>query len=506
MSKYYDLAKPFSLANWKLLIDDVNDILENPPEGTDCEPIEPIEEPEAPKMWEVKDVKEVRDKLIETCPDIEFEAELEIWRPDIIDEIEEAMEQAWCNCTESGDIDIGPFGPFASGQEVEASPYYDGRSNGAEIYYGHNYICTQIPYSTLELFQSYYFEPQPDRVGSDYNIICAKYTVAYDNTKNYIEVINRLTQLTREIDQSQSRLDSYAQIVDVNIAAYNDCIADGSSDCSIYLNNICSYGALAKDEQTTLDKKVTEYQSKLPTKDQYQNLADDAAKIAWLLACSIPTWFPPDKNFMALVSTSYSNYPWMKWFNPKHDDKIGNIDTYWIGHRDSDEIRPVAYMYNKDSRGPNRSAEIKLSPGGFPFCAAQWVKLNIQVLSIPYLMRPIKSVCDQWAGKTCLDGTPACEWGPWRTGVNVDYRPWSQSRPLSSCCVGGNINPLTETIYIPVNRGNPVYPTYTISGKIEYLAGRLGKDYTAQQTEYWNLYDSWYTEHPKYDDRHEAYC
>ena len=96
---YYDLSKPYSISDWNNLIRDVNDKLENPPpSGEDCEPIDPIEEVTDPHIWSVEDVEEVRDKLIETCPDISFSEPLEIWKPEIIDEIETALEEVWCDC------------------------------------------------------------------------------------------------------------------------------------------------------------------------------------------------------------------------------------------------------------------------------------------------------------------------------------------------------------------------------------------------------------------------
>lgn len=95
---YYDLSRPFSIDDWNNLLNDVNDKLQNPPEGDDCEPIDPIDNVTDPHIWSVNDVQTVRDKLIETCPDISFSEALEIWRPAIIDEIEAALEQVWCDC------------------------------------------------------------------------------------------------------------------------------------------------------------------------------------------------------------------------------------------------------------------------------------------------------------------------------------------------------------------------------------------------------------------------
>jgi hypothetical protein len=99
MSDYYDLDRPYGINDWNNLVNAVNGILQDPPEGDEaCEPIDTIDTVSDPHIWKVSDVQEVRDKLIETCPEISFSEPLEIWKPGIIDEIESAMDQAWCDC------------------------------------------------------------------------------------------------------------------------------------------------------------------------------------------------------------------------------------------------------------------------------------------------------------------------------------------------------------------------------------------------------------------------
>ncbi len=96
---YYDLSQPYSIGDWNSLIRAVNDKLQNPPGGDGtCQPIDSIEEVTDPHIWSVSDVEEVRNKLIETCPDIIFSEPLEIRKPGIIDEIETALDETWCDC------------------------------------------------------------------------------------------------------------------------------------------------------------------------------------------------------------------------------------------------------------------------------------------------------------------------------------------------------------------------------------------------------------------------
>jgi hypothetical protein len=95
---YYDLNRPYTIGDWNSLIRDVNDKLENPPDGEGCNPIDPIDEVSDPHIWSVDDIEVVRNKLIETCPDISFSEPMELWTPDMIDEIANALGETWCDC------------------------------------------------------------------------------------------------------------------------------------------------------------------------------------------------------------------------------------------------------------------------------------------------------------------------------------------------------------------------------------------------------------------------
>ena len=122
MSKYYNDG-PFKISQWNLLIQDVNNILQNPPAGTNCQPITTLQTVSDPHKWSTTDVTQVRNALKATCSSIAFTAPLVMWKTGIIDEIESQLSQAWCNCTPMGpeyeDTDLGTF----THQVIEASPY-----------------------------------------------------------------------------------------------------------------------------------------------------------------------------------------------------------------------------------------------------------------------------------------------------------------------------------------------------------------------------------------------
>jgi hypothetical protein len=98
------MGQVWTLDDWNDIIQRVNDLAQNPDPG--CDPVDPLEEVEAPHIWKVQDVEDVRDKLMEICDENEFEAELEYWKQDIIDEIEEAIDNGWCNCEKCQAEDI----------------------------------------------------------------------------------------------------------------------------------------------------------------------------------------------------------------------------------------------------------------------------------------------------------------------------------------------------------------------------------------------------------------
>jgi len=82
--------------SWNKVIQDVNELCENPDPG--CDPIETLEEVGPDHVWIDEDVEKVRDKLMEICDENEFNAELDYWMHDIVQEISDAIDNGWCNC------------------------------------------------------------------------------------------------------------------------------------------------------------------------------------------------------------------------------------------------------------------------------------------------------------------------------------------------------------------------------------------------------------------------
>lgn len=83
--------------SWEELLDQVNDVLQNPDDG--CDPLDPIEVPEAPHRWSKSDIREVHNRLNEMPGDcFDFADIPDLWKKSIITDIEEQLENAWCEC------------------------------------------------------------------------------------------------------------------------------------------------------------------------------------------------------------------------------------------------------------------------------------------------------------------------------------------------------------------------------------------------------------------------
>ncbi len=475
---YYDTGT-FRLDQWNSLIRDVNAILANPP--GDCEAIAPLPEVTAPHIWVKADVEAVRDKLSATCPDITFSAELKLWRAEILDEIEAAMAQAWCNC---GDEDTeATFGPVRfTWTEIEAA-YDPVKCCGYEEVLGEAYACPGMPALTHR-YDSAFF-PCPNNAGA-YIAMATSYPVALAKTQAYRQTVNRLLYLAQHIRSTQAQVDTDAMAVDAAIEAYLVC---SGSTCATLQTTICSRGSQARVHQNVLDAYMAEFLTRYPNMATEKGAADAAAATNWGSALSLQARFPTGVN-MLTYGASFYTYPWAQWLDPELDTSITPLipsgDISWHRYRTSPTPMDIEFTYT-----------VYISPGGIPFLDANWSRNFVIDLVRPYLWRPSKWVCDKVYGN-CLDGTQRCEWGPWRD--ENAYRPWYQN-----CNDDGSLG----FLWCPISDYSSVVGTlepYGVEGRVRYPQGRKNHDYTAQQTAYWNETRNWYTDHPQYDDRHSAYC
>lgn len=83
--------------SWGELLVKVNEVLEDPDDG--CDPIEPIEIPPECHRWSKQDIQDVHDKMNEMPGEcFEFQPIPDLWKTEIITDIEAQLENAWCDC------------------------------------------------------------------------------------------------------------------------------------------------------------------------------------------------------------------------------------------------------------------------------------------------------------------------------------------------------------------------------------------------------------------------
>lgn len=508
MSDYYDLDKPYSIENWNTLIQDVNEILQNPPEGSvDCPPIEPIEEVEDPHIWAIKDVEEVRDKLEETCPHISFEEELEIWKPGIIDEIEKQMEDAWCDCVVDPDEDILSFGPY-SWQAVNAGAIPE-HCCGIEEQLSPCYICVGQHCQETQWMGDFYESPGPNNVPL-FDQICDTWTIAKQATYDYISAINALKEFADDIEENQDKVDIKTALLDQAIQQYeNQC--RGSSpppNCAQILQNICDYGEDAREYQDKVDEYILEFKEKYQIQEQKRQQADNAAAQNWAAAASLVGRFPPDTNILAenYIGT-LTNENWADWYDPNYDDDIADLYAFMMGYRREEwEIRPFIRTYRTNTRYPDRrfdSYEIKISPSGIPFIKGWAAKMLVRSYSETYVLTRSRWRCESYVGWGCEPEPGNCEFPDW---PDFETIWWHQGWPAEDSCVG-NCKGFCSWIFSPLPEPDlGSFGVETFSLEFERLPNRKGTDKTQQQEEYYSPFLDWYEEHPQYDDRHESYC
>ncbi len=487
MSDYYDLTKPYKIEDWNLLVTDVNEILQNPPAGTDCEPVAPLDEVTDPHRWAVEDIEDMRNALIETCPDISFETELVLWKAEIIDEIEFQMEYAWCACL--GESNCTSFSDSVEGAWIYAA-FSATNSGGAmyEDYFGT--LCPGLPSSQTIWTSTWY--PPVDNVPLK-NAARAISSIASAATGEFKQAWNDMMSAAQDIITYQWRLDRDTSEMDGYIEAYEDCIAEqaalpgggDSSACDFYKPWICGLGESAAFWQEKVNEYVSDFQTAM-SGTASDALADSAASDYMSIVLSMAGRFPRERNFWETVYSSASGgLDWKRLIYPIPGGRIRGV--------------PMGSTTTLEEIMAHGSPALGTSPGGVIFSTMANPHLMVTETTNWFSQKEVRHRCEQWGGKTCPDDcgddVPACEWKCWETD-------WE--------CGVGTGNPLTivgcarESGAYPFDKDAMVGPSRSISGYI--CRNPSTADYTEEQEDFKDTYLDWFEDHPQYDDRHEDYC
>ena len=518
MGKYYDTGKPFSIDNWNTLIQDVNEILENPPEGSECEPLDPLDEVTDPHIWAVEDVEEVREALEETCPEIAFDTDLILWKYEIIDEIEEQMVLAWCNCEDLGPIEYEGekvsyiWLPSAS-SEVNSDGYVD--CIGIAPLCG-GPCATEITYTSpwhdaaTKNSEALAISQAANILGCEARNAAMAYAVSWRD----------LQEIAGDIDFYQGLTDTYTTLTQSAIDDYEACmlaaqsagnaaaIAAAEAACEPLKDTICTRGEIAKTYQEKVNGYVSDYTVEHPNLEVHKTESDTKAQACFTQLLTMEPKYPVDKNLISEVMDFFDGdkYAWDKLIVPVEDGDMP-VSVYSLTSSDGNKVMPFVSVGRRSvptgytgTGGyffilmPVSGYDNALSPGGYPFVCGRDARAMLTDAAIPYYQLYSRHFCDQWAGNTCEGGTvPACTWGP-ITDYNCVTTIWGGgfcAEPSSSTWINYQTT-ATKT--------DQWCKCYMIT------SSRQGHDYTVDQEDFHNTYMDWFTEHIPYDDRHDEYC
>ena len=456
--------------------------------GSHCWTNTRLDEVEDPHLWSVEDVQMVRDALSETCPDMVWQEELVLGKQSVIDEIEQNMASAWCNCDETEQ----PLCTLTYGF-VEA-----GSSENAATSGGQTVVCPGHPaYEVIWDPETFYPIPSNENYPL-VEIIDENYGTALNACSAYINAVNRLLELSDEIQDEQSKID---EAVD-SIKHYKVLLVSETPGSDLYWEyqaQIDNYDFWAGYFQKTVDAKLDEFSTQYSTMASKRVEADNAAAVNWDAAARLKLRFPGDYNIVAnylMASVVHAN--WGDWFDPESRSTLGNPVTFRYGYLSYSGAGPAwpvyTVWYHQEGWSADRQGTytLRISPGGVPFVAWSYAQAMCRMLNIGYYTGTHRWFCDRTAGE-CGDGGQPCQWGPWREPIE---HYWSQGYPLASSASNpGNfiIDPLDYSLTSRSLYRQPETWHLEIQKPLEWQHNNAAK-----QQAYWDKHLNWYDEHPKY--------
>lgn len=505
---YYDPDKPLSISNWNELIGDVNDILQGPPEGaSNCPPVDPIDEVTDPHLWSVEDVTDMRDKLKETCPDISFSEELVLWKKEIIDEIEDQMDNAWCDCeTEPDEEDLALCTHTQTAILAARSPEEQGIVKDAPCA-----ICTGQHCRETDYAGTYYGTPVHNN-NPKYDMVCDSWDEASAAVGNLITFFNKLPGIGEKIEQYQGNIDGYAATVDSLIAQWEaECqgVEPEPSHCGLLKFEICNAGNYAKYWQEKLDDEVADFINWYDQGLPLLAVANAAAAQNSEAVMGLHGRYPTDHNIFAeCYSEAIPEWPWYDWWDPSTMDKLGDkwAFAYNSCSPTQDGVYPCVgvYVINSNKGWPAGGKQVRIAPNGTWFIEGRTARNYNLSYSQTYFTRRIRWRCEALIGFACDPpaGPGNCEFDEWGSTDTIWWaQGWPSEGTSGSCVTAGG----TDWIFSPLPE-----PNWARYGNDEfhlhYWRKSDMKDNSEKRDEWLAEHYNWYDDHEAYDDRHEPYC
>jgi len=222
--------------SWNDLVQRVNDVLENPPDNTDCEPIAPLPEVDECHQWTTQDITDMQDALKLACDTNEFTLVIpcDKWKKSIIDEIETAIVTGFCDCNP-----LDECAPPCDNQGPKEERFLLSEKIGPS--------CTEDPFLSCPIEATNSFT------------LSAAYTVAETafttSLSELCVLIEEVTKLEEELVVLQDKLNELTELRDI------ECDIDPESATCLTLTQ------QVDDKQTEVDDKQTELDNKIIERD-----------------------------------------------------------------------------------------------------------------------------------------------------------------------------------------------------------------------------------------------
>jgi hypothetical protein len=247
---------------WNNIIQQVNDLAQNPPEGTDCVPLDTLQEVDPGHIWTSGDVQAVRDKLTEICKDNVFSSALIVWKQEIIDEINAAIANGWCDC------------------EEECLPECSNAQGIVTTYCG---MLTAIGCEGIG-------DPEPGCSAEGRNQVTSAGFEAASKIGQWADAWSAYCSLKQAVEDLQDELNALqAQLTGLEQARDEACANGTPAQCAAAQAAVDAKQAEVDAKQAEVDQKTQEQDDKLTEADGYEQEAEAAAQQSTSLADSLPS-------------------------------------------------------------------------------------------------------------------------------------------------------------------------------------------------------------------------
>jgi hypothetical protein len=298
---------PWTRENWNSLIRRVNALSQNPDSG--CDPKDPLAEVGPDHRWTKADIEEVQNRLQEICEENQFTSP-NLWKQQIVDEINDAITKGWCGCEDEECLDMCPnaappaelyLGSWAAVYLHVGDIHYD--CSGHSEDYGDLWEkCNEVAspnYTSAEASQYQAYISDAGRQAQEWAVSAARVCMYKGQLRRQQDM---LADAKRDLAGAEKRVGLY-------------CVPNGNhGECADAKDAVQSLTQQIAD----LEKGIAAAQQQLveeeKTRDQAAEAADAAVSASWALGGSFGLNKPElSINFVQFYQSVTE--PWNKFYS-----------------------------------------------------------------------------------------------------------------------------------------------------------------------------------------------